>query len=1221
MEKGSKKRKREEEAEVVPPRITYVTPSKTFERLFRETSLNATKELVRKKLGLGEKDVVELSQVRDGRVIDLEDDDDFDAFRVYANFSKIAEVKVQLPGSSSQPATSLLQVESNGSGSSTKKNAAEVPNGSSASKQQSSETSTRKVTFDETEGGKPKSKKKRDSKASLPNKEAGLDSSSTAPGNVVKAKVVPTVLNNPAPAQPDNTLNNTSKPENISRKKRRKKDASQETASSTKGSADSGESNTSSDKAKQKEPDPSTGSKLAQSTKISSQKKRRRRSSPGNADDDGKEKEEHTAKKQKTEEKKGPEPKAHAQVEEGDADSALNNAIAAVLRARMSQSIASQATTPTAPSKKANAKSKIDSASKIKTNNTIESSAPASSHTGADTTKTPVPASNPRTTNSIDLSSSGSSHVDDVSAATESARSQVPDGKTSKGNEDDASSESSSSSGAQETTRTPLAKGNASTPRPIPPKPSLHSDFGKSDTPGRPMLPLSHHAKPSPSQVKEIIQRRIPSGSVISEVAVQSRNEGSSSESEVSDGSDSDSERTLNKRKQSPRASSPVLDLQSSLEATSAADLLKTLMPPPTQQSLNSILNSFDGDSDTPEKETEEDDEDDEEQEERSQRRLSQNIFRSRSPSAFPSDDEDGVDAKAGDVEEDSNEDEMDLGDETFRLDRSGTRESEDISANNDGAGIEEDEGAHHTEKSDVDDEIGEVVGGEGGDPVGDLEDGAGDPAEREDGEKAGDEDGGSPSHEDQHEDLGLTGDDVDTDNSSEGNNTPTMKDVNDRAESYISEHVANCAVSDAMAKDTAFLEGNAPVSSQIDQLDGDDSDSSTKVDLSGAGARIEDVASEVGMHHETQVTGNRDPKNSNVDGNPSNSGPAGTHVSSPTEEQSVEPSSRKAPILLQTNDTPTPGRVKRMRGKNGLTPAALDATPKTITAKAVAASNTDDVVDAPEPSRDPPRRYNTRRSVAAINQPLNSQTTATASSKPSKSTKKSSRLKVVAEEEQNTRIPESRQDREPVVEITVRSRALNTPELSRSSPVVEESPGPIAQNGGETIVVDARRRKSGGISSSSAEIESSLVPKNSKSSLDSSKISSPEGLPSPTTSPIDVDDDAEAPNSSPPPPPRQMTHPRLSLKQNYRSLQELASSQDLFLSSASQSKSFALTPVKSFDGEIEDDDEDEEEESSDSDTEMQPKKPILNIPKEKMAGKVAPHPQEKKRSLLSMYF
>lgn len=85
--------------------------------------MNATKNLVRKKLGLGEEDAIELSQVRDGRIIDLDDgtrarvniestatgnslsrvaDDDFEAFRVYASFSRIVEVKVQLPGPSMQ---------------------------------------------------------------------------------------------------------------------------------------------------------------------------------------------------------------------------------------------------------------------------------------------------------------------------------------------------------------------------------------------------------------------------------------------------------------------------------------------------------------------------------------------------------------------------------------------------------------------------------------------------------------------------------------------------------------------------------------------------------------------------------------------------------------------------------------------------------------------------------------------------------------------------------------------------------------------------------------------------------------------------------------------------------------------------------------------------------------------------------------------------------------
>ena len=54
-----------------------------------ETSLNATKELVRKKLGLGDHDVIELSQVRDGRVIDLEDGTDISAVCGASNLSVI----------------------------------------------------------------------------------------------------------------------------------------------------------------------------------------------------------------------------------------------------------------------------------------------------------------------------------------------------------------------------------------------------------------------------------------------------------------------------------------------------------------------------------------------------------------------------------------------------------------------------------------------------------------------------------------------------------------------------------------------------------------------------------------------------------------------------------------------------------------------------------------------------------------------------------------------------------------------------------------------------------------------------------------------------------------------------------------------------------------------------------------------------------------------------
>jgi hypothetical protein len=76
------------------PRITYQYLGRTFDRLFKgtklhdlskrvctesvrcaneEQSLDETKNVVRKKLGLGHDAVVDLAQLRDGKRVDLED--------------------------------------------------------------------------------------------------------------------------------------------------------------------------------------------------------------------------------------------------------------------------------------------------------------------------------------------------------------------------------------------------------------------------------------------------------------------------------------------------------------------------------------------------------------------------------------------------------------------------------------------------------------------------------------------------------------------------------------------------------------------------------------------------------------------------------------------------------------------------------------------------------------------------------------------------------------------------------------------------------------------------------------------------------------------------------------------------------------------------------------------------------------------------------------------
>ncbi|KAI0305598.1 hypothetical protein B0F90DRAFT_1079025 [Multifurca ochricompacta] len=82
------------------PRITYQAPGRTFDRLFKEQSLNETKDVVRKKLGLSYDSPIELAQLRDGKRIDLEDDDDFEAFKTLATSSLHATVTIILPESS-----------------------------------------------------------------------------------------------------------------------------------------------------------------------------------------------------------------------------------------------------------------------------------------------------------------------------------------------------------------------------------------------------------------------------------------------------------------------------------------------------------------------------------------------------------------------------------------------------------------------------------------------------------------------------------------------------------------------------------------------------------------------------------------------------------------------------------------------------------------------------------------------------------------------------------------------------------------------------------------------------------------------------------------------------------------------------------------------------------------------------------------------------------------
>ncbi|KAH9998529.1 hypothetical protein BJV74DRAFT_825040 [Russula compacta] len=101
------------------PRITYQSSGRTFDRLFKEQSLDEMRSVVRKKLGLSHDAPIELAQLRDGRRVDLEDDDDFEAFMALIKFSIHATVAVTIPEngrSSSIPAPAERHTLAEGKG-------------------------------------------------------------------------------------------------------------------------------------------------------------------------------------------------------------------------------------------------------------------------------------------------------------------------------------------------------------------------------------------------------------------------------------------------------------------------------------------------------------------------------------------------------------------------------------------------------------------------------------------------------------------------------------------------------------------------------------------------------------------------------------------------------------------------------------------------------------------------------------------------------------------------------------------------------------------------------------------------------------------------------------------------------------------------------------------------------------------------------------------------
>ncbi|GLB37553.1 hypothetical protein LshimejAT787_0406040 [Lyophyllum shimeji] len=102
MEKGKKRQR-----DIDCPRISYHTSTRTFDRLFKEETLDEMKVVARRKLGLDSNTPISLAQLREGKTVDLEDDDDFDAFYSLAHSTHFMDVKVTVGSAETEPATSI----------------------------------------------------------------------------------------------------------------------------------------------------------------------------------------------------------------------------------------------------------------------------------------------------------------------------------------------------------------------------------------------------------------------------------------------------------------------------------------------------------------------------------------------------------------------------------------------------------------------------------------------------------------------------------------------------------------------------------------------------------------------------------------------------------------------------------------------------------------------------------------------------------------------------------------------------------------------------------------------------------------------------------------------------------------------------------------------------------------------------------------------------------
>ncbi|KAI0743808.1 hypothetical protein C8Q80DRAFT_1183236 [Daedaleopsis nitida] len=86
------KRKRDDEGTIV----TFYAPDRTFARVYKGQSFDETKDMVRKKLALTDDASIRFARLHEGRFIELDDDDDFEAFRHLAKHAASLDVSVMV---------------------------------------------------------------------------------------------------------------------------------------------------------------------------------------------------------------------------------------------------------------------------------------------------------------------------------------------------------------------------------------------------------------------------------------------------------------------------------------------------------------------------------------------------------------------------------------------------------------------------------------------------------------------------------------------------------------------------------------------------------------------------------------------------------------------------------------------------------------------------------------------------------------------------------------------------------------------------------------------------------------------------------------------------------------------------------------------------------------------------------------------------------------------